>query len=177
MLAVSCAPRKSFSDGQPLTISVTNGRGELRVQMTAYPTPVMKVLTYLGPNETSGGHPVKENIIIVECSSNFLAPATVTCSISLVNVTHNEQGFYRIAFSNSFGELTFTFFVTQVMSEDVHQTNTDQNIVAVAVLAVLFSVLLVVVVVFVMWVWRRGWTLPCADVSNHRTTQQDQRSE
>ncbi|XP_025102219.1 uncharacterized protein LOC112568897 isoform X1 [Pomacea canaliculata] len=177
MLAVSCAPRKSFSDGQPLTIGVTNGRGELRVQLTAYPTPVMKVLTYLGPNETPDGHPLKENIIIVECFSKFLAPAEVICSISLVNVTHNEEGFYRIVFSNSLGELSFTFFVTQAASEDVHQTKADQNIAAVAVLAVLFSVLLIVVVVFVIWVWRRGWTLPCADVSNQRISQQDQRGD
>ncbi|XP_025102761.1 uncharacterized protein LOC112569243 isoform X2 [Pomacea canaliculata] len=177
MLAVSCAPRKSFSDGQPLTISVINGRGELRVQMTAYPTPVMKVLTYLGPNETPDGRPVKENITVVECFSKFLAPAEVICSISLINVTHNEEGFYRIVFSNSLGELSFTFFVTQAVSEDVHQTKADQNIAAVAVLAVLFSVLLIVVVVFVIWVWRRGWTLPCADVSNQRISQQDQRGD
>lgn len=111
-MILSGAPRKSFSDGQPLTIGVTNGRGELRVQMTAYPIPVMKVLTYLGPNETPDGHPVKENLTVVECSSNFLAPAAVICSISLINVTQNEEGFYRIVFSNSLGELSFTFFVT-----------------------------------------------------------------
>lgn len=80
-------------------------------RMTAYPTPGIKNITYLGANETADGRPVKENFVQVECSASPLASAAVSCKIRVVNLTPSHRGFYRVIFTNSFGELPFVFFV------------------------------------------------------------------
>ncbi|PVD27808.1 hypothetical protein C0Q70_12982 [Pomacea canaliculata] len=177
-LLVSCAPRRTNIDGNPPTVNVRNGSGVLTVNMTAYPTPQIKTSGYLGTNNSSDGLQVKENSVYASCSTTLLAPASVTCNVIVINMTHNDEGFYKIVFSNSLGDLPFTFFVK--VSENDQQawatTKTDENIAGIVVLAVMLSVVVVLILVTVIWVWRRGWTLPCADRANQRNTQQNQRS-
>lgn len=100
------APRGIFGDQD---VNITSG--ELTVRMTAYPTPMVKKITFLGNNKSLDGEPVKENTFNVQCSASSLAPAAVTCNIKMMMITNNNEGFYRIIFSNSFGDLSFTFFV------------------------------------------------------------------
>lgn len=100
------APRGIFGDQD---VNITSG--ELTVRMTAYPTPMVKKITFLGHNKSLDGEPVKENTFNVQCSASFLAPAEVTCNIKMMIIANNNEGFYRIIFSNSLGDLPFTFFV------------------------------------------------------------------
>ncbi|XP_025101141.1 uncharacterized protein LOC112568187 isoform X4 [Pomacea canaliculata] len=179
-LLVSCAPKRADGDEKPQTVQVTNGVGVLKIKMMVYPTPELNIITYLGMNDSSDGYPVKENNVYAACSTTLLSPASVTCNVIVINMTHNDEGFYRIVFSNSLGDLPFTFYVK--VSEDDQQacviTKTDENIAGVVVLAVMLSVVAVLIVVVIIWVWRRGWTLPCAvaDGTNHTNTQQNQRN-
>lgn len=55
----------------------------------------------------------------------------------------------------------YGLFTEAVLKDDL-QTDANEDTAAVAVLAVLFSALLILNVVVVLWVLRRGWTLPCA---------------
>ncbi|PVD27794.1 hypothetical protein C0Q70_12967 [Pomacea canaliculata] len=113
-LLVYCAPRGTFDSGENpnAVVNVTSGKGELFVKMTAYPTPMAKTITYLGHNkEISGGNLVTANTISVECTASLFAPAAFTCHIRVINITTSDEGFYRIVFSNDFGELPFTFSV------------------------------------------------------------------
>ncbi|XP_025100062.1 uncharacterized protein LOC112567581 [Pomacea canaliculata] len=131
--------------------------------MTAYPQPQIKTSVYLGTDDSSDGHQVKENSVYAACSTTLLSPAIVTCNVIVINMTHDDEGFYRIVFSNSLGDLPFTFFVK--VSENDQQaevtTKTEAKIAGVVVLAVMLSVVVVLNLVAVIWVWRRGWTLPC----------------
>lgn len=108
---ITGAPKKANIDGNPPSVNVANGPGVLTVNMTAYPTPQIKLLTYLGTNDSSDGQQVKENSVYAACSTTLLSPASVTCNVIVINMTHNDEGFYRIVFSNSLGDLPFTFFV------------------------------------------------------------------
>lgn len=110
-MSLTGAPRNAFFGGNPPTVSTTNSRGEFSFKLTAYPTPVVKKITYLSTNESSDGHPAKENSISVECIGSSLALATVFCTIRVVDITHEDEGFYRLVLSNSLGELSFIFSV------------------------------------------------------------------
>lgn len=105
------APRNADFDGSPPTVVSINSKGHFSFKLTAYPTPVVQKLIYLGTNENSDGHLTKENIISVECTGSWLAPATVFCTIRVVNITHEDEGFYRLVLSNRVGEMSFIFSV------------------------------------------------------------------
>lgn len=79
--------------------------------MTAYPTPMVKKITYHGHNESLDGNPVEPNTICGECSSSSFASSAVTCDIRVINITNIKEGFYKIVFNNSVGEIPFTVFV------------------------------------------------------------------
>ncbi|XP_025102205.1 uncharacterized protein LOC112568894 isoform X2 [Pomacea canaliculata] len=176
-LLVSCAPRRIYIEGKAPIINITSGRGELIFRITAYPIPMVKKITFHGTNETSDGQPTKENTINVECSASSLAPAAFTCIIRVVNLTRSDEGFYRILLSNNIGELPFMFSVKEAVSgtEEKGEASTmSDDKITIIVLAVAFSVLAVVIVVVVIWSWRRGWMLPCADISHQRPLQQNE---
>lgn len=105
------APRNADFDGSPPTVVSINSKGHFSFKLTAYPTPVVQKLIYLGNNENSDGHLAKENSISVECTGSWLAPATVICTIRVVNITHQDEGFYKVDLSNSEGEMSFIFSV------------------------------------------------------------------
>lgn len=79
--------------------------------MTAYPTPMVKNITYLGHNDSLDGNPVEPNTIYWECSSSSFASSAVTCDIRVINITNINEGFYKIVFNNSVGEMPFIVFV------------------------------------------------------------------
>lgn len=53
--------------------------------------------------------------------------------------------------------------LTEAVSKDDQETNTktDEK-TTIAVLSAVLAAVVVVNVVFIIWVWRRRWTLPCA---------------
>ncbi|XP_025102175.1 uncharacterized protein LOC112568875 isoform X2 [Pomacea canaliculata] len=150
-LLVYCAPRGIFGDQD---VNITSG--ELTVRMTAYPTPMVKKITFLGNNKSLDGEPVKENTFNVQCSASSLAPAAVTCNIKMMMITNNNEGFYRIIFSNSFGDLSFTFFVKDSKDQDKDQEK-GPNIPAIVggSFAVFIIVVGIIVTAFVVQRYRR----------------------
>ncbi|PVD27788.1 hypothetical protein C0Q70_12961 [Pomacea canaliculata] len=151
-LLVYCAPRGTFGDKN---INTTSGKGELTVRMTAYPTPMVKKIIFLG-HGSSDGELVKENNIYVECSASSLAPAAVTCNVTVINIGNSDEGFYRIVFSNGFGDMPFTFFV-KVSDQASQVKSKDNNIPAIigGVFAVLVVVVIVIITVFLVQRHRR----------------------
>ncbi|XP_025102240.1 uncharacterized protein LOC112568904 isoform X2 [Pomacea canaliculata] len=144
-LLVNCAPRGTFGDGN---VNITSSTGELIVRMTAYPTPMVEKITFLGLNKSSDGEPVKENTIYVQCSASSLAPAAVTCNITVINMAKSEEGFYRIVFSNNLGVLPFIFSVT-VLDQASEVSSQDQNPNTPAIIGGIFGALILVVIIIV----------------------------
>ncbi|XP_025102218.1 uncharacterized protein LOC112568896 [Pomacea canaliculata] len=123
--------------------------------MTAYPTPGIKNITYLGANETDDGRPVQENFVQMECSASPLAPAAVSCKIRVVNLTPSHRGFYRVIFTNSFGELPFVFFVKDLTDQEQHAKVQDYSIPSVAGgISAGFLALVLITITVILW---RRW--------------------
>lgn len=104
------APRRSSSEVE--TVNTTDGKGELSVRMTAFPTPEVKTVSYLGHDLQAdySERPVTNNTVQCNCSASLWSPAAVTCKITVVILTENNEGFYKIVFNNTLGEMSFTFF-------------------------------------------------------------------
>ncbi|XP_025102194.1 uncharacterized protein LOC112568893 isoform X2 [Pomacea canaliculata] len=168
-LLVYCAPRGTFGDKN---INTTSGKGELTVRMTAYPTPMVKKIIFLG-HGSSDGELVKENNIYVECSASSLAPAAVTCNVTVINIGNSDEGFYRIVFSNGFGDMPFTFFV-KVSDQASQVKSKDNNIPAIigGVFAVLVVVVIVIITVFLVQRHRRNGGLSQSRHDHHPNVNQ-----
>ncbi|XP_025102832.1 deleted in malignant brain tumors 1 protein-like isoform X2 [Pomacea canaliculata] len=111
-LLVPCSPRlKSFYAKLP-SIEITNHRGNLSFEMTAYPAPGVKFIVHHGStvNESVNIVSVKENVH-VECVDELFAPASHTCKVTVRNMSAAHQGVYQIVFSNNRGEISFNFTV------------------------------------------------------------------
>lgn len=104
------SPRlKGFYAKMP-SIEITNHRGNLSFEMTAYPAPGVKFIVHHGStvNESMNIVSVKENVH-VECVEERFAPASHTCKVTVRNVSAAHQGVYQIVFSNNRGEISFNF--------------------------------------------------------------------
>lgn len=105
---VSCvgAPRRNKSQEQVHLLDVEIPDASLTLEMTAYPTPYVADVMYLGEvlNNKNKGVMV-ENTLNVTCHANSSSPSLAICNVSIVNLTNITEGFYTIVFKNSIGEL------------------------------------------------------------------------
>lgn len=113
----------SFSLGAPRIRNTTelvpvmdmrDNNGYLSLQIIAYPLPHVTSRTFLGPDlkDDIRGVPA-DNRLQVNCAAKNLAPSSVTCNITIVNMTNDDKGVYKIIFSNSLGDLPFRFEVRE----------------------------------------------------------------
>ncbi|XP_025102819.1 uncharacterized protein LOC112569288 isoform X1 [Pomacea canaliculata] len=111
-LYVECAPRINNGERQPAILSFDVNQGLFSFQLTAYPTPKVKKILYLGQytNDSTEGTSVSDKIY-VNCKGKSSFPASVICNITTINMTNADEGFYKVIFSNEFGELPVMFVV------------------------------------------------------------------
>ncbi|XP_025102888.1 opioid-binding protein/cell adhesion molecule-like [Pomacea canaliculata] len=111
-LLVPCAPRLKLLYEQPPFAEISNHKGNLSFELTAYPAPEVKFIVHHGStvNESMNIQSVKENVH-VECVEELFAPALHTCKVTVRNVSAAHQGVYQIVFSNNLGEISFNFTV------------------------------------------------------------------
>ncbi|XP_025102846.1 uncharacterized protein LOC112569301 [Pomacea canaliculata] len=114
VIQVCCAPTINSTNEPPPALSSIGDEGHLSIEMTAHPTPHLINITYLGPvlNESIEGKNVG-NSTLVDCVANLVSRASVTCSITVFNISQAAEGFYKAIFSNSLGHLPFIFKVNR----------------------------------------------------------------
>lgn len=99
------APRRRDTKEQVPLLKITDSKGLLTLELTAYPTPHVASTTY---NDSRDGASVEDTVKIV-CVASKIIPAFVTCNITVVNLSHSAEGFYSVIFRNSLGNFTFVF--------------------------------------------------------------------
>ncbi|XP_025102840.1 uncharacterized protein LOC112569299 [Pomacea canaliculata] len=114
VIQVCCAPTINSTDGPPPALSSIGDEGHLSIEMTAHPTPHLINITYLGPvlNESIEGKNIG-NSTLVDCVANLVSRASVTCSITIFNISQAAEGFYKAILGNSLGHLPFIFKVNR----------------------------------------------------------------
>ncbi|XP_025102812.1 deleted in malignant brain tumors 1 protein-like [Pomacea canaliculata] len=141
-LYVECAPRINNGEREPAILTSDVNQGLFSFQLTAYPTPKVKNILYLGQytNDSTEGTSVSDKIY-VNCEMNSSFPASVICNITTINMTNADEGFYKVIFSNEFGELPVMFLV---------RSNEDRGVnVKVIIGAAVGTVAVLVVVIIV----------------------------
>ncbi|XP_025102873.1 uncharacterized protein LOC112569318 isoform X2 [Pomacea canaliculata] len=115
VMNVCCAPSiKSTNRPPPELLHIAGDEGHLSIEMTAYPTPHLKNMAYLGQvlNKSIKGKNI-ENLAHVDCNDSLVSRASVTCSITVFNISQIAKGFYKTVFSNRLGDLPFIFTVNR----------------------------------------------------------------
>ncbi|XP_025102864.1 uncharacterized protein LOC112569311 isoform X2 [Pomacea canaliculata] len=112
IMTVCCVPSISMNDQVPPSMYIHDDKGYLKFEMTAYPIPQVTATMYLGPVLTDG---VKgedtSNTTRVICADVGLARASVSCNITVSNISQAADGFYKIVFDNKLGQLPFIFTI------------------------------------------------------------------
>lgn len=93
-------------------LNIRDNKGQLSIEMNAYPTPYVSNVTY----QRSTSKDRADNLMIddklhVACVARNNTPALVTCNISVADVTYAYEGVYQVVFSNGLGIAPFNFLL------------------------------------------------------------------
>ncbi|XP_025102851.1 uncharacterized protein LOC112569305 isoform X2 [Pomacea canaliculata] len=112
IITVCCTPSTIMHNTEPTSVYIRDDKGYLTIEMTAYPIPQVTATMYLGPVLTDG---VKgedtSNTTRVICADVGLARASVSCNITVFNISQAADGFYKIVFDNKLGQLPYIFTI------------------------------------------------------------------
>ncbi|PVD27814.1 hypothetical protein C0Q70_12988 [Pomacea canaliculata] len=117
IIVQSGSPRRRDTKEQVPLVQITDSKGLLTLELTAYPTPHVASTTY---NDSRDGASVEDTVKIV-CVASKIIPAFVTCNITVVNLSHSAEGFYSVIFSNSLGNFTFVFRTIRNKNENIYE--------------------------------------------------------
>lgn len=101
-----------------------DGEASLMFKMIAYPPPSLLLIFYNGSATNSIFQKIDhENTVKSTCSSDTPISYMITCTVTLLNETIYAIGLYSVTFSNTLGNISFSFEV----KEKLHiTTNTMQ---------------------------------------------------
>ncbi|KAK7477510.1 hypothetical protein BaRGS_00031195 [Batillaria attramentaria] len=168
---VNCEPRTQEGQSDPARLPALTFMGDSETLMfstIAYPTPASFNLTFLGSTYTSNTPSVIAADIdaVVFCRQSPTQVHIASCYVVVFNVTSaSAAGYYRVTLANDQGEGNFVFQIRLSDTEgEISESGTDQSSVSLAPIAALSAVLvalLLAIVILTVWLWRRGWVLPC----------------
>lgn len=108
IMCYSGAPRRNPADANYTTPTVEEGKS-VTMELIAYPTSVNVTKYFLGPNIISIGKPAREGIFLVVCNASPSSSYKILCTITVINVTSDTAGFYKVMIINQAGNFSFAF--------------------------------------------------------------------
>ncbi|XP_025102823.1 deleted in malignant brain tumors 1 protein-like [Pomacea canaliculata] len=110
-LLVQCAPKTETQVVVP-SVDISSNERHFSINLTSYPAPQLTNVTHQSVDGKVRPRNSFLNKLQVTWRSMPATPASVTCDLSVANVTQADTGLYTIVFSNSLGNTSFNFLLT-----------------------------------------------------------------
>ncbi|XP_076438273.1 uncharacterized protein LOC143277375 [Babylonia areolata] len=187
MVFVNCSPRQQEGSPEiPTYLNYKGGSVSTEFPLTMYPAVKSATLQYLGPlSNSTTSSPARENLYKLQCTATD--PSRLywtTCKLTIRSATRKDKGFYSVTLGNGVGQpfvFLFELDVSGSAAPDRSQSSPGSLSTGIAVGVTVAVFFIIINSVFVIWVWRRHWVLPCAETTrkqdNKRARHRNQRKD
>ncbi|XP_070182478.1 cell adhesion molecule CEACAM1-like [Littorina saxatilis] len=167
-LYVKCKPH--FSSTRLPPIRFTGKAPSVVFNVTAYPGPTDS-LTFGFLGSSAENSAPQTDYKGIEFGSSCQAVSNrvnlFTCVVTVYSIIPAVVGFYQVTASNPVGS---TALVIEILLQDPETSDQNNGITSSSASGVtlglggVLALVVVISVVFFVWVWKRRWILPCADL-------------